>query len=138
MCFILLNVTWDEWIYHMNSSISICLVLFWPNLKMLYIKKRNLFYLVVKSQRAWVCFNRTSCHVCCVSCRSCMYWKRISLTSLPSPELATIIVRHEFRIRFTECQPISHIHVKMLLSLLSCCFLPTTLQCSFCQLWTKQ
>ena len=32
--------------------------------------------------------------VCCVSCRSCMYWKRISLTSLPSRELATVIVRH--------------------------------------------
>ena len=27
--------------------------------------------------------------VCCVSCRSCMYWKRVSLTSLPSHELAT-------------------------------------------------
>ena len=42
--------------------------------------------------------------VCCVSCRSCMYLKRLSLTSLPSHDLATF--------RFTECQPIRHIHVK--------------------------
>ena len=74
-------------------------------------KKKDVFYLVVKSQRAWICLNPSS-SVCCVSCRSCMYWKRLSLTSLPSWELATGIVRHELRHRFTECQPIRHIHVK--------------------------
>jgi len=34
------------------------------------------------------------------------------LTSLPSRELATVIVRQLLRNRFTECQPIRHIHVK--------------------------
>jgi len=43
-----------------------------------------------------------------------MYWKRVSLTSLPSRELATVSVRHELRNRFTECQLIRHIHVKTL------------------------
>ena len=46
--------------------------------------------------------------VCCVLCRSCTHWKRVSFTSLPSRELATDIVRHELRNRFTECQPLRH------------------------------
>ena len=75
-------------------------------------KKIDVFYLVVKSQRAWISLNPSS-SVCCVSCRSFMYWKRLSLTSLPSRELATVLVRHELRHRFTECQPIRNIHVKM-------------------------
>jgi len=81
-------------------------------------KKIDVFYLVVKSQRAWICLNPSS-SVCCVSCRSSMYWKRLSLTSLPLRELATGFVRHELRHRFTECQPIRHIHVKRILKICS-------------------
>ena len=48
--------------------------------------------------------------VCCVSCRSCMYWKRVYWRHFRRTSW-----RQELRHRFTECQPLRHIHVKTLL-----------------------
>ena len=77
-----LPLSWVWWCFRINCKV-LCLVYYYsdgPYIPFIFIigyfpdilkitkmqtifKKINMFYLVVKSQRAWICLNRSSCHV---------------------------------------------------------------------------